>query len=177
MRWLLYAAGLVGLVRVAEEGVAESGSPTEPIDPKTRAEWTDVHVFWVLIAGLGVLLFLWAVVVIIYPLFNYFQYERTGGRQPSKVLTYLPPLPPEPRNESSPLAHAADFFARQSQELSRYRWVDRTRGVVSIPIERAMQIVAQQGIPPSRPGGKEYSEPQAGSRLTGFEGKTEPLPR
>jgi hypothetical protein len=33
--------------------------------------------------------------------------------------------------------------------LSEYRWIDRERGVARIPIERAMEIVAESGLPTS----------------------------
>ncbi len=125
----------------------------------------------------AVLLGLWAVVVTIYPVFQYFKYERTGGLEPSKVLVPLPPFPPQPRLQEDPAADLEQFRARENAELNSYRWVDRARGIASIPIARAIQIVARQGIPPSLPGGKQYYTPQAGSRETGFEGKVEPIPR
>lgn len=174
-RWLMYAAGLAGLVRLAKQ--PPDGGPSEPIDPTTHAEKKDVHARWVLVAGIGVLLFTWAVILCLFPVFNYFKYSRTGGLDPAKILPYIPKQPPSPRNESSPAAHLNDYLARQNQELSTYRWVDRGKGVASIPIERAIQILAAQGIPPSKPGGAAYGTPQAGDRLTGFEGKVEPLPR
>lgn len=40
---------------------------------------------------------------------------------------------------------AADLAAQQKQERERletYRWIDRERGVVQIPIDRAMKLVA-----------------------------------
>ena len=33
--------------------------------------------------------------------------------------------------------------------LHHYRWVDRRNGIVSIPIDRAIQLLAQRGVPPS----------------------------
>lgn len=39
----------------------------------------------------------------------------------------------------------------QRESLSRYGWVDRDAGVVSIPIERAMELVASHPVPPDRP--------------------------
>ena len=176
-RWFLYGAGLAGLFRTAERSLDEAGAPTETIDPTTRAEGQDVHAKAVLLAGIGLLLGIWAIVLLIYPLFNYYSYERTGGRTPSKVLAYLPKLPPRPRNESNPHVDLKVFLARQESALSSYRWVDPGKGIVSIPIGRAMQLVAQRGIPPSQPGGKEYHSPSAGTKVTGFEGKVEPSPR
>lgn len=37
-----------------------------------------------------------------------------------------------------------DARARQEQLLSEYRWIDAERGVVGLPIERAMDLVVQE---------------------------------
>ncbi len=48
--------------------------------------------------------------------------------------------------EQTPLFGSApdglELRRRQREELSRYRWVDRDAGLVAIPIERAMDVVA-----------------------------------
>jgi hypothetical protein len=68
--------------------------------------------------------------------------------------------------------------AREDWTLNHYSWIDKPGGIVAIPIDRAIQIVAQRGIPPQKaPANLKLSQPQAGTRLTGFEGKTEPEPR
>ncbi|MGA9586252.1 MAG: hypothetical protein WBQ95_13040 [Terracidiphilus sp.] len=41
----------------------------------------------------------------------------------------------------------ADLHAREDLLLDNYTWVDQSQGKVRIPIERAMQIIAQQGLP------------------------------
>ncbi len=40
-----------------------------------------------------------------------------------------------------------DFLMKQEQELNSYGWVDEKAGVAHIPIERAMQLVAERGLP------------------------------
>jgi hypothetical protein len=176
-RLLLSLAGLVGLVHTVEEGLAQAGAPAEEIDPTTHAEPADVNAKWVLIAGVSVLLAVWAIVLLLYPLFRYFKYERTGGRDPSKVLVYLPPPPPHPQNQIEPHEDLAHYRNEQEGALHSYNWVDRNKGVVSIPIERAIQILSANGIPPVKAGSKQYYHPSAGTKQTGFEGKVEPLPR
>jgi hypothetical protein len=55
------------------------------------------------------------------------------------------------REELFELAHPApDLKARQRASLSKYGWVDRSRGLVRIPIERAMDVVAGQVTEASR---------------------------
>lgn len=45
--------------------------------------------------------------------------------------------------ESAPLA-LYDLQDGQRQKLSKYRWIDREKGLVAIPIERAKTIVARE---------------------------------
>jgi hypothetical protein len=45
----------------------------------------------------------------------------------------------------------ADLHAREDLLLENYSWVDRSQGKVRIPIERAMQIIAKQGLPVAPP--------------------------
>ncbi len=40
--------------------------------------------------------------------------------------------------------HGLDLRERQRRSLEEYRWLDRERGIVQIPIERAMQIVVDE---------------------------------
>jgi hypothetical protein len=87
-------------------------------------------------------------------------------------------MPPEPRLQESPRQDLKAMRAQEDWELNHYFWMDKNKGTVAIPIERAMEILAQRGIPPQKqPPGLVLSQPQAGTRQTGFEGKVEPEPR
>jgi hypothetical protein len=41
----------------------------------------------------------------------------------------------------------ADLHARENLLLDHYSWIDQQQGTVRIPIERAMELLAQQGLP------------------------------
>jgi len=41
----------------------------------------------------------------------------------------------------------ADLHQREDLLLDNYTWIDQSQGKVRIPIERAMQIIAQKGLP------------------------------
>jgi hypothetical protein len=41
----------------------------------------------------------------------------------------------------------ADLHAKEDLLLENYSWVDRSQGKVRIPIERAMELIAQRGLP------------------------------
>ena len=61
-----------------------------------------------------------------------------------------PQLPPEPRLQAEPGQELRQYRGQQEQLLNSYGWVDRSAGVVRIPIDRAIELLAQRGLP-SRP--------------------------
>jgi hypothetical protein len=54
---------------------------------------------------------------------------------------------PQPRLEQNERIEIRDFRLKEEQTLNSYGWVDEKAGVVRIPIERAMQLLAQRGLP------------------------------
>ena len=45
----------------------------------------------------------------------------------------------------------ANLHARENLLLDHYSWVNEAKGEVRIPIQRAMELIAQQGLPAARP--------------------------
>ena len=67
-----------------------------------------------------------------------------------QAASYLPTqLPPEPRLQVAPPQELQTYKATEQARLSTYGWVNKQAGIVHIPIERAMQIIAQSGLPVS----------------------------
>jgi len=62
------------------------------------------------------------------------------------------PLPPPPRLQTEPFGTIKELRASERRFLERYQWVDRKAGTVRIPIDRAMEIVAERGLPHRAPG-------------------------
>jgi len=54
---------------------------------------------------------------------------------------------PQPRLERNERLEINDFLLKEEQTLDSYGWVDQKAGVVRIPIERAMGLIAQRGLP------------------------------
>jgi hypothetical protein len=51
-----------------------------------------------------------------------------------------------------------DFLTKQENQLNSYGWVDEKAGVAHIPIERAMELMAQRGLPVYTQGAAEASK-------------------
>jgi hypothetical protein len=54
---------------------------------------------------------------------------------------------PEPQVRPVPAEQPRIFREKEAGELDSYGWIDRSRGIVRIPINRAMEILAQRGLP------------------------------
>ena len=53
-------------------------------------------------------------------------------------------VPPAPRLQDVPSKDIAEHRAIQGKLLGEYEWIDREQGIVRIPIERAMELVAER---------------------------------
>jgi hypothetical protein len=68
---------------------------------------------------------------------------------------------PKPVLEYSEQTQYTDELKKENEILSSYDWVDQKSGVVRIPIDRAMDLLAQQGLP-VLPEGAGAAAPSAG---------------
>ena len=71
--------------------------------------------------------------------------------QPAGEVYGKPPQPPEPRLQADPVADNNDMRENQDERLNTYGWIDQKAGLTHIPIERAMDLLAQRGIPARPP--------------------------
>ncbi|HUO25888.1 MAG TPA: hypothetical protein VMU61_09480 [Candidatus Aquilonibacter sp.] len=54
---------------------------------------------------------------------------------------------PNPRLEEDERDQLNQVRLKEEQTLNSYGWVDKDKGIVRIPIERAMDLIAQRGLP------------------------------
>jgi hypothetical protein len=69
-----------------------------------------------------------------------------AGRYPLAAGT-VRPLPPPPRLQTYPFDDIQAFRKEEAKILDHYAWVDQNAGVVRIPIERAIDVLVEKGLP------------------------------
>ncbi len=69
---------------------------------------------------------------------------------------------PQPRLEVNERTQLRSFIEDQDRKLATYDWVDKDKGTVRIPIDRAMELIVQRGLP-VHPGGSS-SVPSSGAK-------------
>jgi len=101
-------------------------------------ERSDVDPRLLAILAAGLALFLIASPYILLALYPLAQQEPTFA-----VVEY----PPEPRLQIEPTAEIDTLRAIADTRLSSYGWVDRQNGIVRLPLDRAMALTAERGLP------------------------------
>jgi hypothetical protein len=109
----------------------------------------DVSFRPIVIASLGLAAMILVAVVAMRLLFVYNLDRAAEMSEPANPLAVAsgPRLPPEPRLLPHPVEQLRQLRAEENVTLESYGWVDRSKGIVRIPIERAMELVAQKGLP------------------------------
>ncbi len=122
------------------ESPANSGYETTDVNPGTLLAWVGLLAAVIVLSVVAALVF-----------FDVFA-EQAARRDP-KVSPLAPAVsqtPPEPRLIVK--EHEGLVVARKEEEklLDTYGWIDKDRGIVRVPIARAMELVAKEGLQ-SRP--------------------------
>jgi len=74
---------------------------------------------------------------------------------------------PSPRVQTHQAEQLKDLLAAQRRRLTGYEWADQSKALVRIPIERAMEIIAQragEAYAPLLPPGPATADPTAGAQ-------------
>jgi hypothetical protein len=79
---------------------------------------------------------------------------------------------PDPRLETDERTQLNDIRVGEEQTLNSYGYVDEKAGIVRIPIERAMDLLAQRGLPVRSQDAKTAGANQSAARLSAASPKT-----
>jgi hypothetical protein len=115
------------------------------VSPPAGYEHSDADVRLIALLAAGVALFLLLTPLalsLIYP-----DAHRLAGVPPDL------PQPPQPRLQIDPKADEQRLRAAEQERLNGFGWIDRDRGIVRIPIDRAMELERGRGLAgwPARP--------------------------
>jgi hypothetical protein len=146
-------------------------SQARPVAPLSRwpaYESRDASARAIALVGIAFLVTLSVVVVVATLLF--FAFTGTGPQlqipPPGPAISASPPapLPPPPRVETEPGQVLSAEQPRDELILHSYAWADQSHGVVRIPIDRAMTLIAARGLP-TRPATAAPAGPNEGETI------------
>jgi hypothetical protein len=96
--------------------------------------------------GVGLLFLGIAVHFVLVALMNVFSAERSRPLGVARPLSDVLRQSAEPSLQAAPAQDLEAFRKAEDKVLNEYKWIDKTHGVVRIPIERAMDLVAERGL-------------------------------
>ena len=116
-------------------------------------EETDVNIRGIFGFGAGLTLVLIVVYVVVRLMFVYMDRQASTTAAPDFPLAagHETRLPPEPRLQTTPRQDLQQLRAREEEKLRTYQWVDRSAGIVRIPIDQAIKLTLERGLPSKTP--------------------------
>jgi hypothetical protein len=88
-------------------------------------------------------------------LFKHFQKAEPAGSFVATPFEAVEPTPPPPHIQPDPRADMRSYADSQEKLLNTYGWIDRQNGIVRLPIDRAMELLLQRGLPTRSGQGQE----------------------
>src|SRR5450759_5462295 len=115
-----------------------------PQDPHAGHETTDINAWAVGKFAIGLVIVCVVSIVLLFGLLRFFQ-----SREETSVANTVEPtkLFPQPQLQKTPILDLKAIRAEEDKLLHGYAWVDATKGVVRIPLDRAIEVLAKRGLP------------------------------
>ena len=110
-------------------------------------ELSDLNPGFIALFGIGLVVAV-ALAVIVTSLFmRYRAFQHSRQETPVPRLAREREITPEPRLQVDASKELRQMRAAEDAALSSYGWVDKDAGILKIPVDRAMEILAKKGLP------------------------------
>lgn len=136
----------------------EGEIPLEHVhNPDVMYERQDLSPRGIIAFLVGLIVTIAIIQFVVYGLYKFFQGNQvTPEPRSAAIITPTNALPqgqdpvqrfPQPTLQPDPPADLNKFRARLEDHLNSYGYIDQKQGIMYIPVERAIDIMAQQGLP------------------------------
>jgi hypothetical protein len=115
-----------------------------PQDPHAGHETTDINVWAVGKFAIGLVIVCVVSLLLLFGLLKFFQ-----SREETSVANTVEPVKlfPEPQLQKTEILDLKALHAEEDKLLNGYAWVDPKQGIVRIPVDRAIEVLAKRGLP------------------------------
>jgi len=121
-------------------------------EPKGPAgyEKTDAHAGDTYRAGLYILGTMVVTALVVVPIYRLLARQEARQQKPAATVLKADPnagIVAVPRLVTSEPTVLAEFRAQEDALLTSYGWVEKDKGIARLPIDVAMRVVAERGLP------------------------------
>jgi hypothetical protein len=113
--------------------------------PEERHEHADVNIWAIGRFGIALAFICVMAMGILYGLFRYFSSQH-GGPVPETRIDARH-KPPAPYLQEKPVTDLKEMRAAEDHLVNSYGWIDQSQGIVRVPVSRAIDLLAQKGLP------------------------------
>ncbi|MFN8443028.1 MAG: hypothetical protein U0175_19790 [Caldilineaceae bacterium] len=124
-------------------------------------EVNDLNLRAIVLFTLGLLVIIVVALLVLRWLVGAWSGEKLSTQIQVPPALATPPAVPGPGIRAVPYAELQRVLTTQEERLSSYGWVDKNRGVVHVPIERAMQLLLNEGLPSQNVDPPDFGLPPA----------------
>ena len=131
-------------------------------NPDVSHEFSDVSVPDIVKFGIGLMVSAIVIHILMWGLYRYFAARLPGTQSIGIVQDHLPPEPRlqgAPGHEIHPVDELKSMRAAEESVLTTYAWVAQANGTARIPVEQAIKMLAERGLP-SRSGEHDEAGPR-----------------
>jgi hypothetical protein len=126
--------------------------PNSPLQSAIRRghEGNDIREGWVMFTAIALAVTLPVVLIFLWLQFRSLAGRRYQGltRPPIQAAESIPTkVFPEPRLQTVSGKQFEEYLTKEQRNLNSYGWIDTSRQFVRIPIGRAMELIAERGLP------------------------------
>ena len=114
--------------------------------PAGHHETTDASISGLVKFSIGLFLLIVVALVGMQWMFNYFRNTQQLG-PPASPFAESQAQPPGPRLQVHPAQDLKQLRQGEDEKLNSYGWVDQKAGIARIPVDRAMDLLIQKGLP------------------------------
>ena len=127
-----------------------SSEEHKPRHDHERSDWTMKYVFWSAIA-----LVISVFVLCAGSWWIFRQLQASAAARQMGTAREEAGAPANPKLQVAPADDWNQMLTNEREFLNSYGWIDRSRGIVHIPIRRAMELLAERGVPAAPEGGRQ----------------------
>jgi hypothetical protein len=121
-------------------------SLSQPTHPTGGHETREVNIKLILLSTLGMVILVLVVCFVTVGIFNYLSSTQAQPERANELSRPME-LPRAPRVQEHPWEEYKVLHANEARVLNSYGWVNEADGTVRIPIDRAIDLIAERGLP------------------------------
>lgn len=119
-----------------------------PVDPEAARRGHEVRTIPALPVLIATAAFFGLLVVSMFAMSWLFgAFEGLDDRGSAPPMAAERQVPPAPRLQLDGQLELEEHRERMDEVLGEYAWIDRGHGVVRLPVDRAMELIAERGLP------------------------------